>query len=317
MLVFSTCRRFIIVLFVGPGACDIAMEFTSIIMVGMSCLAIIRSAREEMSANEKKLADFVLENASLVRDYSSQQIAASVGVSQSSVVKFSQKLGYKGFTDLKLAIHESVVKQESNVSVLHGRRASSGVEVSLKDKLYQAKSEAISGASDLNDESTLLAAARAIKSSARVQLVGSGNAYTVARDMAFQLMSIGKPVIAEGDAEVQVSGVATLGRGDCLMVISAQGQTPHLVQLAQQAKKAGVTIISLTNQSANPVSSMADIRLVSVSRGVDSDMSDIVAVSSQQHVIDLVVFALAECDTRGRKPSDKARPTKKGVSKAK
>ena len=127
----------------------------------MSCLTIIRSARDEMSANEKKLADFVLENASLVRDYSSQQIAAAVGVSQSSVVKFSQKLGYKGFTDLKLAIHESVVKQESNVSLLHGRGAPPGVEVSFKDKLYRAKSEAISGASDLNDDSSLLAAARA------------------------------------------------------------------------------------------------------------------------------------------------------------
>ena len=292
------------------------MQFTSIMMIVMSCLAIIRSARDEMSANEKKLADFVLDNASLVRDYSSQQIAASVGVSQSSVVKFSQKLGYKGFTDLKLAIHESVVKQQSNVAVLHGRSAPQGAEVSLKEKLYQAKTEAVSGASDLNDDRSLLAAARAIGESSRVQLVGCGNAHTVARDMVSKLLGFGKPVFAEADAELQLRGVATLERGDCLIIITAHGQSPHLVKLARQAKKAGASVISLTNQSANPVSALAGVRLYSVSRGADNAMSDIVAATSQQHVMDLVVFSLAQQVENGPDMLAKTRRTK-GVSKAK
>ena len=107
MLDFSISRRFIVVWTIAVNVSEIAMQFTSIMMIVMSCLTIIRSARDEMSANEKKLADFVLDNASLVRDYSSQQIAASVGVSQSSVVKFSKKLGYRGFTDLKLYLSQS------------------------------------------------------------------------------------------------------------------------------------------------------------------------------------------------------------------
>ncbi len=253
-----------------------------------------------MSANEKKLADFILENPSLIRDYSSQQIAASVGVSQSSVVKFSQKIGYKGFTDLKLAIHESVVKQESNVAVLNGRRASRGAGVSLKDRLFQAKSDAISGATDLNDDDSLRKAARAIEAAARVQLASSGNAFNVARDGALKFMSVGKPVIAEADTDVQLLGVATLTRGDCLVLISASGQSPHLCLLAQQARKAGATIVSVTNQSANPVAALADIRLFSVSQGSDSDIPDVVASTSQQHVMDLVFFTLAQSSKRGQ-----------------
>ena len=79
----------------------------------MSCLLKMRAVREELSVNEKKIADFILNNAALIRDYSSLNLAASVGVSQSSIIKFSQKLNYRGFTDLKLAIHESVVKSHS------------------------------------------------------------------------------------------------------------------------------------------------------------------------------------------------------------
>lgn len=259
----------------------------------MSCIAIIRSAREEMSANEKKLADFILENASLVRDYSSQQIAHAVGVSQSSVVKFSQKLGYKGFTDLKLAIHESVVKQESNVAVLHGRGKSKGDKMSLKDQLYQSKHDAISGATDLNDDRAIHAAADAIGAATRVQIVGSGHAFAVARDAAYRMMTLGKPVFAEADAEVQMACVETLQRGDCLVVISAAGQAPHLSQLAKRARNAGAVIISVTNQAANPVAALADVRLYSMSRGGEGDLPEVVATSSQQHVIDMVFYTLA------------------------
>mgnify|MGYP003635118118 CR=1 FL=1 len=272
-------------------------------MFVMSCLAIIRSARDEMSANEKKLADFILENPSLIRDYSSQQIAGSVGVSQSSVVKFSQKMGYKGFTDLKLAIHESVVKQESNVAVLNGRHTSRGCGESLKDRLYQAKNDAISGATDLNDDDSLRLAARAIESAARVQLVSSGNAFGVVRDCALKLAGIGKPVIAEPDAEVQSLSVATLTRGDCLILISSTGQSSQLSKLAKQGRKAGATIISVTNQSANPVAALADIRLYSVSHGRENDIPLVVASTSQQHVMDLVFFTLAKAGRHGQNAS--------------
>lgn len=39
---------------------------------------------------------------------SSQQLAEIMGVSQSAVVKFSQKIGFKGFPSLKLAISEDL-----------------------------------------------------------------------------------------------------------------------------------------------------------------------------------------------------------------
>ena len=56
----------------------------------MPPLVKLRSERDQMSAIERRIADFILDNAQLLRDYSSQQLASALGVSQSSVVKFSQ-----------------------------------------------------------------------------------------------------------------------------------------------------------------------------------------------------------------------------------
>lgn len=42
-----------------------------------------------------------------LRDYSSQQLADALQISQSSVVKLSQMLGFKGYPDLKYSIGEA------------------------------------------------------------------------------------------------------------------------------------------------------------------------------------------------------------------
>lgn len=78
----------------------------------MPPLVKIRSERDHMSAIERRIADFILDNAHLLRDYSSQQLASALGISQSSVVKFSQKLGFKGYPDLKYSIGEAVARRQ-------------------------------------------------------------------------------------------------------------------------------------------------------------------------------------------------------------
>jgi hypothetical protein len=80
----------------------------------MSSLVKIRAERDQMSAIERRIADFILENAHLLRDYSSQQLANSLRISQSSVVKFSQKLGFKGYPDLKVSVSEAVARENGN-----------------------------------------------------------------------------------------------------------------------------------------------------------------------------------------------------------
>ena len=77
-----------------------------------------------MSAIERRIADFLLENAHLLRDYSSQQLADALSISQSSVVKFSQKLGFKGYPDLKFSVGEEIARAKGS----SGGKAASGRE---------------------------------------------------------------------------------------------------------------------------------------------------------------------------------------------
>ena len=260
----------------------------------------MRTVRGELSANEKRIADYILKNSALIRDYSSQNLAASVGVSQSSIIKFSQKLNYTGFTDLKLAIHEAVVKStEDEQAVVTGNGADEQPD-SLQKQLYNIKMEALLTTIELNDEKRILAAAKLLEKSKRIQIIALGAGSLVARNFASMLIQIGKSVIAEVDTYIQLSSIATLGKGDAVLVISFSGQPEKMIKLTRQAKKAGVSIISLTSYSANPIRSLADVQLFSVDRKGSVEVPQIISSASQQHVVDVLFSTMLKQDRKAK-----------------
>jgi DNA-binding MurR/RpiR family transcriptional regulator len=246
------------------------------------------------------IADFILENSALIRDYSSQNLAAAVGVSQSSIIKFSQKLNYRGFTDLKLAIHESVVISDKSAEFDEKNGFANGKMESVSEQLYSIKSEALLTTMKLNDEQRILSAVKLLERSKRIQIVALGAGSLVARNFASMLIQIGKSVIAEVDTYIQLSSVMTLGEGDIVFVISFSGQSTKMIQITRQAKKAGVSIISLTNYNANPIRSLADVPLFSVNQSGDFEFPQIISTASQQHVVDVLFSWLVKRDSRAR-----------------
>lgn len=260
----------------------------------------MRAVREELSVNEKKIADFILNNAALIRDYSSQNLAASVGVSQSSIVKFSQKLNYRGFTDLKLAIHEAVVKSQSGDPPNETIHAVEEQFDSVPRQLYNIKREALITTMELNDETRILSAVKILEESQRIQIVALGAGSLVARNFASMLIQVGKSVISEVDTYIQLSSIATFGKGDAVVVISFSGQSAKMIQIARKAKKAGVRIISLTNYSANPIRSLADVQLFSVNQNRGFEVPQIISSASQQHVVDVLFSLMLKRDSKAR-----------------
>jgi len=266
----------------------------------MSCLVKIRAFQDELSPNERRIARFILANPGLIRDYSSQNLANSVGVSQSSIVKFSQKLGYQGFPDLKLAIHEDVLLGEQAPAAGRPDKAHAPAGDSAREHLYHVKSEAMRSTLQLNDEQRLMAAVEALERAERIQIIALGAGSMVARNLASMLIQIGRSVIAEVDTYMQLSSVATLGKRDAVFLISFSGESPKMLEIVKQARKAGATIITLTNYNANPIRALANVQLYSVGRVDEYEIPQIVSGTSQQFVVDLLFSQLVRRDPRAR-----------------
>ena len=67
----------------------------------MNCYKKILSSYDSLPKQQKKIADFIVSNINEVVFFSITKLASSLEISEATIVRFAQNLGYKGFPELK------------------------------------------------------------------------------------------------------------------------------------------------------------------------------------------------------------------------
>ncbi|HEY8569497.1 MurR/RpiR family transcriptional regulator [Microbulbifer sp.] len=273
----------------------------------MGSLAKIRAMRDAMSNHERRIADFLLENGEAVRGHSSKSLADNIGVSQSSVVKFSQKLGYKGYSDFKLSLTESVARSAMLPKIIHGDIASDDDVTTVAQKLISRKALALNETLLVNSEDTLLRAANTIQGAGRILFAGVGASSLVAKDFAFKLMKLGKSVLVESDTHVQVANAATLGEDDLVFAISESGLTQEVIRVAETGAAEGAEVLSLTRYSRNPLAEISTLSLFCVANESEARSSSILARTAQLMITDLLFILISQRDGKAKDMFERSR----------
>ena len=260
----------------------------------MSSLLKIRSERDQMSAIERRIADFILENAHLLRDYSSQQLANALKISQSSVVKFSQKLGFKGYPDLKVSVSEAVARENGNGETRAAKPTRTDRQAALAEALWQSKAHAEEETRIINAPANIAAIARAIDSAGRVYFIGLGEDGIPARAFAMKLSLLGVATVHHFDPVLMTSGISTAAEDDVLFVFSEHGRQPALCQIERQFRERRGKVVSVTRHSANPVRAQADLALLVSAHDDRAHIQPLLYQSVLQHLLDLVFVVLCE-----------------------
>jgi DNA-binding MurR/RpiR family transcriptional regulator len=258
----------------------------------MVCLLKIRGLQDQMSAIERKLADFILDNSHLLRDYSSQQLADAVGVSQSSVVKFCQKVGYKGYPDFKLAVSEALVAQSS-----YSRDEPTDISKTPLAEVEQFQYQLAANfrtLTEINETKTLDRAVKVLDSADKILLSGFGGSGLVAADFAFRLQQLGKTVCYHPDPAVQLQFSAQLTEQSALLAISQSGENQDVLRLARQLKPQKVQLISLTSFKTNPLSLLAHTALYVLGGDSSPRLDPLLEQLSAQHLCHLLYLQLSK-----------------------
>ena len=266
----------------------------------MSTFVKIKALRQSLSSSEAKLADFTLNSANAIRNLSSVELAKVVGVSQSSVVKFSQKLGYKGFPAFKLAVIDAL-NDETSEPKLHGKITLNDSLEQIAEKLLSSKLAVLTETKNLNEAPAVEKAVELLKSAKRILICGLGGSALVAKDFSYKLQKLGMPAIAEPDGHAQLAYVATFSKGDLVIAISESGMTREIAEVFKQAKKNSNSVISVTKFGSSLVADSADVKLYSVAEGESVRLSSILARTAQDFVIDILFIALTQSSRQGRK----------------
>ncbi len=264
----------------------------------MPPLVKIRAEREQMSAIERRIADFILDNAHLLRDYSSQQLANALGISQSSVVKFSQKLGFKGYPDLKYAIGAAVAlagNGNGNVTEWPPEDAPAGY-LHLAETLRRAKAAAEEETRVANPQTEVEAVIALIDAAPKVFVYGLGDDGLYAREFAMRLALLGILTVQHADPILMTANLSAARPGDVLLVFSEFGKLPQLWQLSRQFQEGGGKVVSITRHTANPLRAHADASLAICAHDPQPPVAQLLYRCSLQYLLDFVFVLLCHAN---------------------
>jgi DNA-binding MurR/RpiR family transcriptional regulator len=251
----------------------------------MTAFAKLRTERGRMSAMDRRIADYILANAQLLRDYSSQQLADALKISQSSVVKFAQRLGFKGYPDLKLSITEEVARA-SAVDAVGGIAAppSDDPDAARADALWQCKAAAARETCSLARGEALAEAASRIAAAEMLFVAGDGNDGEAARTFAGRIALLGHRAVAHGQSHDLLASLSAAAPRDVLVVICGH-DGGEWMRACREMRAAGGHVLVIARRPGR-LASAANASLAVAAHHADPHIEDLVYEAAMRHLLD-------------------------------
>ncbi|MBC8638693.1 MurR/RpiR family transcriptional regulator [Caballeronia sp. EK] len=227
-------------------------------------LSQVEAKREQMRPSERKLAEYVLEAPREVLDLSMTDFAARAGVSQPTIARFCQALGFSGFREFKIRLAQNIAADVPTVyRDVRTDEPPAGVAAKVLDRTIGAL---IAVRNSLSSDS--VAAAIAILAEARrIEFYGAGGSGIAALDMQHKFFRLGVPSVAYSDPHTYTTSAALLGAGDVVVAISNTGRTRDILDACKSALNGGARVIAITH-GHSPLARMATVGLFA---NVDED----------------------------------------------
>lgn len=227
------------------------------------CTQRIREMKSSLRNAEEQVANYILLHHGEIINLPITELSERAGVSEATVVRMCQKLGYKGFQELKIALALELVKP---VQTIHE-------EIGEEDEIDEAVAKVFRG-NILAIESTLKVlsmgemkrAVESLASARKIEIYGVGGSAAVARDACHKFIKTGIPCVAYDDPHMQIMSASLLGPGCVVIGISHSGSSKDIIEALGVAKEAGATTISITNYAKSPVDKVSDIKLSTASK---------------------------------------------------
>ena len=231
---------------------------------------LLRGRLPQLRPAERRVASYVIDHPDKARHLAITALALVAGVSVASVTRLTKAVGCTGYTDFRRRLIEDVVR--SDVQHLEPVRESTAAPTSahtiaeIVDSVFRLSVQSLVETLQVLDMAAMERAADVLAQANTVYCFGIGSSSTIAVDAAYRLLRVGVAAHAEVDAHLQVARMALLTSGDAAIALSFSGETQETVDAAEAARRAGATLIVVTNFPHSRLGRLADVCLYTASR---------------------------------------------------
>ena len=246
-----------------------------------SVILYIRSNYHEMGRGERKIADLITSDPHAVLPLTINQFSEKVGCGAATVVRFSKRLGFASYQELKIAIAQEITTLSDDWDLI----SSDDSCYFMFTKRLRDIQTALQKNRLVLSPSAMDTAAKKIMNAKRIVIFGLGNSAAIAHDAQHKFLRVGLNAAACSDNHLQ-SIIASHLDAECVAIgVSHSGRSVDIVQALNLSRMNGATTICVTNQDTSPITKVSDICLFTKS---EETQHSILAMSSR--IAQLTIF---------------------------
>lgn len=197
-----------------------------------SIVPIMESKYNSFTNVEKNIADFFLRNQQKM-DFSAQNVAKEIFVSEASLSRFAKKCGFHGYREF-IYQYEKTFSEKSEVSA-NSTRAVLNIYQDLLNKTYS-----------LMDEAQIDRIVRYIFEAERVVVCGKGSSGLAASEMESRFMRLGIDIDSHQDTDRMRMEAVFQNDRSLVCGLTLSGETQEVLYLLREAHKRGAKTIIFT-----------------------------------------------------------------------
>lgn len=239
---------------------------------------------------EEHIREYVLKNAKQVTQMSIYELAEKTFSSTATIVRFSRRIGCKGFSDLKIRIatelnaFNTINFEFTDLTMISKKDK----EKDIVDKITEISLKSIEETRILLDENALLAVAKKMMESDILDFYGMGASNTIAFDAAYKFMRIGKNVSCFSVSDRQYVQAVNSSNDHFALLISYSGETKEMVKIARALREGNVSSCAITRNSDNSLVKLTDSHLYVCGKESAFRSGAMVSRTSTLYMIDLL-----------------------------
>ncbi len=223
---------------------------------------IIQSEFSKLSKGQKIIAQYIMSDYDKVAFMTAAKLGDTVGVSESTVVRFANAIGFDGYPDLQKSLQELIKTKLTTVQRVEMSKEYSNDFITLK-KVLRADIENIKGTLDDIDPEAFEVAINKITAAKKIYIVGLRSSATLGEYLAFYLNFILDNVVLVNYGISDVfEQILKVTEDDLVIGISFPRYSKRTYELLKYAKEQGANIIAMTDSKLAPISELSSNVLI-------------------------------------------------------
>ena len=228
----------------------------------LDILALINKENRRFSKGQKQIAKFITENYDKAAFMTADKLGRTVGVSESTVVRFASELGYDGYPGMRKAMQDMVRNRLTAVQRIEVAKETIGQD-NILNLVLSSDIDKLQSTLDEVDPRSFDQAVKAILNAKTIYIVGMRSSTALASFMGFYLNQMLENVRLVHDTSVSevYEQVFRIGEGDVFIGISYPRYSSKTIKAMEFAKSTGATAIGITDGDSSPFVGVADVIL--------------------------------------------------------